>query len=557
MTPGEWIKGGRIYAPGKPDWAKHYGLMPTPAASPRGDRIRVYFLAAGDDCFGRVAFIEVDADNPSRVAYRHPEPVLDLGEDGAFDDCGVAPSCLLDDEGRHLLYTVGFQRCEKTPLLLFAGLARREENGENFVRVSRAPILPRTASRPFMQGAPCVLKENNEYRMWHWFVSGWKNSRRQAVFRIPYRTRFFARRLALGNARFTLPFAAKRRNRSRAPVDNQIGDGIRNVVLVARIDGGRRARLPLDLPRRFRRRVGLAARSVALLDAVGDRMGFGDGLLRFDHRKRRAAADVLLRQRQRQNRLRLGGMEAGMNASFEKMTYDSFRRRAQDESLSTSEKIGFPDEYRAGKAEAIFADIRGKLPAIEKREARVADIGCGMGELTEIAARHCAARGHLLFLLDSSEMLSKIRASFGIRVAGKFPAQHADFLAEWREKIDAVLCYSVLQHVALDGEIEAFFDASLSLLAAGGSALFGDIPNISMRNRFFRSTAGIAHHRAFAGDNSPPPTQDKPSPGQLDDAQILALVKRARGAGFHAFILPQRSNLPMANRREDLLIVRP
>ena len=175
MTPGEWIKRGRIYAPGKPDWAKHYGLMPTPAASPRGDRIRVYFLAAGDDCFGRVAFIEVDADNPSRVAYRHPEPVLDLGEDGAFDDCGVAPSCLLDDEGRHLLYTVGFQRCEKTPLLLFAGLARREENGENFVRVSRAPILPRTASRPFMQGAPCVLKENNEYWMWHWFVSGWKN----------------------------------------------------------------------------------------------------------------------------------------------------------------------------------------------------------------------------------------------------------------------------------------------------------------------------------------------------------------------------------------------
>ena len=156
MTPGKWIKGGRIYAPGKPDWAKHYGLMPTPAVSPRGDRIRVYFLAAGDDYFGRVAFIEVDADNPSRVAYRHPKPVLDLGEDGAFDDCGVAPSCLLDDEGRHLLYTVGFQRCEKRRCCCSPGWRDKKRTAKTsfasralrFCR-ARRPVLSCRALRAF------------------------------------------------------------------------------------------------------------------------------------------------------------------------------------------------------------------------------------------------------------------------------------------------------------------------------------------------------------------------------------------------------------------------
>jgi len=38
---------------------------------------------------------------------------------------------------------------------------------------------------------------------------------------------------------------------------------------------------------------------------------------------------------------------------------------------------------------------------------------------------------------------------------------------------------------------------------------------------------------------------------------VLAVLAHARAAGMHAFVVPQASGLPMANRREDILIGRP
>jgi hypothetical protein len=38
---------------------------------------------------------------------------------------------------------------------------------------------------------------------------------------------------------------------------------------------------------------------------------------------------------------------------------------------------------------------------------------------------------------------------------------------------------------------------------------------------------------------------------------VFAVLQRARAAGFHAYVLPQPAHLPLANRREDILIVRP
>ena len=44
---------------------------------------------------------------------------------------------------------------------------------------------------------------------------------------------------------------------------------------------------------------------------------------------------------------------------------------------------------------------------------------------------------------------------------------------------------------------------------------------------------------------------------QIDDGVVLGLVTRARNFGFDAYVVPQAPDLPMANRREDILIVRP
>jgi hypothetical protein len=48
-----------------------------------------------------------------------------------------------------------------------------------------------------------------------------------------------------------------------------------------------------------------------------------------------------------------------------------------------------------------------------------------------------------------------------------------------------------------------------------------------------------------------------PPTDRIDDGVILGIVDRMRRRGFDAYVVPQSESLPLANRREDILIVRP
>jgi 2-polyprenyl-3-methyl-5-hydroxy-6-metoxy-1,4-benzoquinol methylase len=243
---------------------------------------------------------------------------------------------------------------------------------------------------------------------------------------------------------------------------------------------------------------------------------------------------------------------------FRDLTFDDFRALARDEALSAHEKIGFPDSYRAGKAEAIVADMRRKLPALDGRRARVLDIGPGCGEVAMLLIEHCRRQDHDIVLVDSAEMLAHLPdPAQGRKLAGYFPR---DCRALAREPpFDAIVAYSVFQYVFKEFPYLEFLDFSLSLLAPGGAMLIGDIPNASMRKRFFASAAGVAFHQAYTGGGAPPPEVafNVLESGVIDDAVVLSIVQRGRAAGFQAFVVPQPVDLPMANRREDILIARP
>ena len=243
---------------------------------------------------------------------------------------------------------------------------------------------------------------------------------------------------------------------------------------------------------------------------------------------------------------------------FAGLTFEDFRRMAGDDTLSPYEKIGFPDEYRAGAEAAILRDIAGKL-GLERGHGRtVLDIGPGCSELPRMISALCGGREHRLLLVDSPEMLSQLPDEPHVtKLAGRYP-DIPELFAEHRGSVDAVLAYSVVQYVFAEGNIWAFLDRSLELLAPGGAMLVGDIPNVSKRKRFFASATGIAHHKRFTGEDAPPPVDfNALDPGLIDDAVVLGLLARARAAGFDAHVVPQAEELPMANRREDVLIVRP
>jgi SAM-dependent methyltransferase len=227
---------------------------------------------------------------------------------------------------------------------------------------------------------------------------------------------------------------------------------------------------------------------------------------------------------------------------------------ATDDSLSPSERIGFPDEYRQGAEQAIFEDILAKLAPLSRDQERILDIGPGSSDLPVKLARHCADHGHQLVLVDSSEMLERLPDLPGTtKVPGRFPEVIGE-LGE--EPFDGVLAYSVLQHVFVDSQVPEFVEQAVSLLSHGGVALFGDIPNGSKLRRFLASPAGAAFHRKYTGRDEDPDLE-RIEEGRIDDALLLSLVERLRRAGHDAHLVPQPEALPLANRREDLLVVRP
>ncbi len=240
---------------------------------------------------------------------------------------------------------------------------------------------------------------------------------------------------------------------------------------------------------------------------------------------------------------------------FRNLTFEGFRLLATDSSLSIYEKIGFPDSYRKGLEPAIFADIRAKARNLDERGKAVLDVGPGCSELPKLEIEHCRAQGHALTFVDSQEMLNLTPDQpFLTKVPGRFP----EAAAHLQSKFDVVLAYSVLHYVFVDGSCFDFVDRALALLKPAGELLIGDVPNVSMRKRFLSSDAGREFHRKFMGTSEPPKIEyGVLEPGQIDDAAVLAILHRCRASGFDAYVLPQAPGLPMANRREDILVRRP
>ena len=243
---------------------------------------------------------------------------------------------------------------------------------------------------------------------------------------------------------------------------------------------------------------------------------------------------------------------------YERLSFEDFRKRANDASLTPNEKIGFPEAYRGGREDAIFRDIESKLPALRSNGQTIVDIGSGCGPLAQTIMAACSMRKHRLVLVDSEEMLALLPRDVAVEFRPhRFPRNQA-FLDAFCGRVDAVVLYSVIHSEFADGDLWGLFDATCSLLAPGGRALVGDIPNRSMRTRLFNSESGVAYHRAFTGgDTAPPVPAYGPAPSEIDDAVVFGLAMRARAQGFNAYILPQSSDLPFFNRREDLLLERP
>jgi hypothetical protein len=244
---------------------------------------------------------------------------------------------------------------------------------------------------------------------------------------------------------------------------------------------------------------------------------------------------------------------------YKDLTYDRFKELAKDKNLSTHEKVGFPDEYRDGSEEIILKDILSKCQSLSSRGGITLEIGPGCSNLPVMLEKWGDQYEKTTIFIDSQEMLEELKCSeSAVKVPGIFPDM-PDFINEYRGLINSIIVYSVIQYPFVEGSIYKFIDACMMLLCDGGEVLLGDIPNLTMRKRFFASENGIRHHRKFTGSETVTPTVEfnKIEPEEIDDAIALSIIARCRMSGYHAWILPQGMDLPMANRREDILIRKP
>lgn len=168
-----WRKRGHVYAPdGSRPWAQRYAFPPTPLKLD-DELLRVYVACCDESTVGRVGYVDVLLDDPSTVVRVAPEPVLDVGEPGCFDDNGVVPTMVLPVGDELRLYYTGYQLGTKVPYFQFLGLAVSTDGGESFERHSRAPVLDRSDGEPLTRASAFVAPLDGGFRMYYSAGAGW------------------------------------------------------------------------------------------------------------------------------------------------------------------------------------------------------------------------------------------------------------------------------------------------------------------------------------------------------------------------------------------------
>lgn len=163
----QWEKKGRIYVPdGQMPWAKKYAFPPTPYFINQ-NVLRLYLSFCDENMVGRIGYVDVNAANPKEVIGVSPQPVLDIGAPGCFDENGLLPTTVIAVDGKLYMYYVGYQLGQKVRYFQFEGLAISEDGGTSFRRASTVPVIDRSDKESQHRTSAFVMRDNDVFKMWY------------------------------------------------------------------------------------------------------------------------------------------------------------------------------------------------------------------------------------------------------------------------------------------------------------------------------------------------------------------------------------------------------
>lgn len=164
-----WVKRGCILSPSGCGWMHSHAALPTVLSRHQG-LVDVYYCSRDAQARSHIGRFTFDVATRAIPVSVSEAPLLSPGPLGAFDDSGVTPACIIRVGARLYLYYTGWMLGRTVPFYYAIGLAISHDEGRTFRRMSRAPILDRNDTDPFLTASPVVLYEDNRWRMW--YVSG-------------------------------------------------------------------------------------------------------------------------------------------------------------------------------------------------------------------------------------------------------------------------------------------------------------------------------------------------------------------------------------------------
>ena len=167
----EWIKSGKIEGLiDKIDWSNSHAQVPTLLL--KKDRIRVYFATRPRQDVTLTTFCDLDINDPSNIIYVHDKPILELGTPGTFDQHGIMPSSVIENDGKVYLYYSGWCRSVGVPYSNYTGLAISEDGGISFRKAYLGPVIDRTKFELYSATSPHV-HYNGKWHMWYCSGTNW------------------------------------------------------------------------------------------------------------------------------------------------------------------------------------------------------------------------------------------------------------------------------------------------------------------------------------------------------------------------------------------------
>lgn len=187
-----WRKLGHVFDPeriDRPEWMREFAQAP--ATLVFDTFVRVYFSCrppadAAGQYVSRAAYVDLKRDNLFEVVGVSPEPIMDLGGLGTFDQFGTYPTSVIRHGHEVRAYYGGWTRCASVPFDVAIGYAVSRDHGATFEKHGRGPVLGASLHEPFVISGPKIRRFGDRWCLWYIAGTKWipTTGRAEPVYRI-------------------------------------------------------------------------------------------------------------------------------------------------------------------------------------------------------------------------------------------------------------------------------------------------------------------------------------------------------------------------------------